>query len=45
MPVPVAVSDMLSGEGIPAGAELDLAAWDVRVLTEQPGEENNQGRS
>jgi beta-galactosidase len=45
VPVPVAVSDMLSGERIPAGDELDLAAWDVRVLAEQPGEENNQGRS
>ena len=28
-----------------AGDELDLTAWDVRVLVEQPGEENNQGRS
>jgi beta-galactosidase len=45
VPVPLAVNDMLSGERIPAGAELDLAAWDVRVLVEQPGEENNQGRS
>jgi beta-galactosidase len=45
VPVPVTVSDMLSGERIPAGVELDLTAWDVRVLVEQPGEENNKGRS
>jgi len=45
VPVPVAMKDLLSEQSVPAGAELELTAWDVRVLAEQPGEENNQGRS
>jgi beta-galactosidase len=40
VPAPVTMSDVLSGERVPAGAELELTAWDVRVLVEQPGEEH-----
>ncbi|GLP64969.1 beta-galactosidase [Streptomyces sp. TUS-ST3] len=32
VPSPVDLSDVLSGGGIPAGAEVDLGPWDVRVL-------------
>jgi beta-galactosidase len=45
VPVPMAVRDLLSEERVPAGAGLDLTAWDVRVLVEHLGEEHNQGRS
>ncbi|MGW9113461.1 beta-galactosidase [Microbacterium sp. NPDC055683] len=31
-PVPEAAEDVLSGERLPAGSELRLGAWDVRVL-------------
>jgi beta-galactosidase len=44
-PVPATMKDLLSEQSVPKGAELELTAWDVRVLVEQPGEENNQGRS
>jgi hypothetical protein len=39
------LQDLLSGERVPLGADLELTAWDVRVLVEQSGEENNEGRS
>jgi beta-galactosidase len=29
---PVELSDVLAGAPVPAGAALELAAWDVRVL-------------
>ncbi|MEU2776587.1 beta-galactosidase [Streptomyces sp. NPDC007162] len=32
VPSPVPLSDVLSGGDVPAGAELDLGPWDVRVL-------------
>jgi beta-galactosidase len=38
VPAPVHLSDVLSGDDVPAGAEVDLAPWDVRVLVaEQDG--------
>jgi beta-galactosidase len=42
--LPVAALDLLSGTDLAAGDDLDLGAWDVRVLLEEPGEEYNQGR-
>ncbi|MGW3035311.1 beta-galactosidase [Streptomyces sp. NPDC001178] len=32
VPSPVNLSDVLSGDDVPAGAEVDLGPWDVRVL-------------
>lgn len=32
VPSPVNLSDVLSGDAVPAGAEVDLGPWDVRVL-------------
>jgi beta-galactosidase len=32
--VPSAATDVLSGESFAPGAELELGAWDVRVLAE-----------
>jgi beta-galactosidase len=32
VPSPVHLSDVLSGDDVPAGAEVDLGPWDVRVL-------------
>jgi beta-galactosidase len=40
--LPVAAQDLLSGTELRRGAELDLGAWDVRVLLESPREENNE---
>ncbi|MFD1147755.1 beta-galactosidase [Saccharothrix hoggarensis] len=33
---PVDCHDVLTGEVLPAGRQIDLSAWDVRVLLEQP---------
>jgi beta-galactosidase len=33
--LPCAVRDVLSGEVLAAGSQLQLGAWDVRVLREQ----------
>ncbi|MFF9808343.1 beta-galactosidase [Streptomyces coeruleorubidus] len=32
VPSPVNLSDVLNGDAVPAGAEVDLGPWDVRVL-------------
>jgi beta-galactosidase len=40
--LPVAAQDLLSGTELRRGAELDLGAWDVRVLVESPRDENNE---
>jgi beta-galactosidase len=40
--LPVAAQDLLSGTELRYGAELDLGAWDVRVLLESSREENNE---
>jgi beta-galactosidase len=34
LPVPVAVRDVIDGRGLPAGGQIDLGPWDVRVLVE-----------
>ncbi|MBG0566975.1 beta-galactosidase [Actinoplanes aureus] len=34
--VPIDCRDVLTGKPLPAGDDLQLAAWDVRVLVEQP---------
>ncbi|GGV57385.1 hypothetical protein [Streptomyces massasporeus] len=34
---PVDPSDVLNGGLVPAGAELDLGPWDVRVLVAEDG--------
>jgi hypothetical protein len=36
------VRDLVAGVGIAAGEDLDLGPWDVRVLAEQSGEEQNE---
>jgi beta-galactosidase len=41
VPLPVAAVDLIEGAGCRPGEALDLGAWDVRVLAEQPGEEHN----
>jgi beta-galactosidase len=41
---PMALCDLLSGEEIPAGSPVSLAAWDVRVLIEVPDDDDTQGR-
>jgi beta-galactosidase len=40
--LPVAAQDLLSGTELRRGAELDLAAWDVRVLLESSRAQNNE---
>jgi beta-galactosidase len=43
--MPVAVTDVLSGEGLASGETLHLGAWDVRVLLERPPEmDDEEGR-
>ncbi len=39
--LPAAARDLLSGTDLRRGADLDLGAWDVRVLLERALEENN----
>jgi beta-galactosidase len=40
--LPVAARDLLSETDLGRGEDLDLAAWDVRVLMESPRRENNR---
>ncbi|WP_433385569.1 beta-galactosidase [Actinoplanes sp. CA-142083] len=36
-PAPVDCRDVLTGKSVPAGDEIELSRWDVRVLLEDPG--------
>jgi beta-galactosidase len=40
--LPVAARDLLSETDLLEGEELDLAAWDIRVLLESPRENNEE---
>ncbi len=40
--LPVAAQDLLSGTDFRKGDDLDLAAWDIRVLLESPRENNEE---
>jgi beta-galactosidase len=42
--LPVAARDLLAGTELRRGAELDLGAWDVRVLLESARGENDEER-
>ncbi|MGW2643045.1 beta-galactosidase [Streptomyces sp. NPDC001348] len=37
VPSPVSLSDVLNGDDVPAGADVDLGPWDVRVLVTEYG--------
>jgi hypothetical protein len=39
VPLPIAARDLLSGNDLGPGGNLDLESWDVRVLLERPAEE------
>jgi len=43
--LPVAARDLLSETDLRSGDDLDLAAWDIRVLLESAREENNEEES
>jgi beta-galactosidase len=40
--LPAEAQDVLSGKRLARGERLELGAWDVRVLLEEPREENNE---
>jgi beta-galactosidase len=42
MALPVAARDLLSETDLRRGEDLDLAAWDIRVLLESPRENNEE---
>ncbi len=43
--VPVDCQDALTGKSLPAGGDLDLGAWDVRILIENGQQAARIGRS
>ena len=40
--LPVAAQDVLSGDEMALGTPLDLGAWDIRVLLEEPGKQDDE---
>ena len=42
MALPVAARDVLSATDLESGEDLELTAWDVRVLVESSRGENNE---